>query len=116
MNDLKKSILQITAGLLLGDLPRPHDGNLSNVKSLGQCVAFILEQREGGFPANVSGCRLKGEEPDIFNEVVWDLICARVVTPEIDGPNRLRVHSDARANWEKLEAATDDSNQRPSAS
>ena len=115
MSDLKNDIMRITAGLLLGDLPRPSDGNIFNVKSLGQCVAFVRLTRRGSNPPHVGGCRLEGEDNEVFNEVVWDLICARVVTPENDGLNRLLVHSNARANWEKLEAAKDDSNHRPSA-
>jgi len=107
MNELKVKILNVAADLLFGKEARPSNGNLSNVKGLEQCVAFVLEAREGLKPNHVIACRLKSEEREIFPEVVWDLICARVITPTSEGGglNEIRLHSDAGANWEKLRAA-----------
>jgi len=108
MNTLKDKILKVTADLLLGREARPANGNLSNVKGLEQCVAFVLQTREGLKPIHVIGCRLKSGEREIYPEVVWDLICARVITPLDDGNglNEIRLHSDAGANWEKFQATT----------
>ena len=107
MNTLKDKILKVTADLLFGREACPSNGNLSNVKGLEQCVAFVLEARAALKPIHVITCRLKSEEREIFPEVVWDLICARVITPthEGNGPNEIRLHSDAGANWEKFKAA-----------
>jgi hypothetical protein len=106
MNTLKDKILKATADLLLGRQARPSNGNLSNVKGLEQCVAFVLETKEGLKPIHVIGCRLKSEEREIYPEVVWDLICARVITPvnEGNGLNEIRLHTDAEANWKKFKA------------
>jgi hypothetical protein len=107
MNTLKDKILKVTADLLFGREACPSKGNLSNVKGLEQCVAFVLEAKAGQKPIHVITCRLKSEEREIFPEVVWDLICARVITPthEGNGLNEIRLHSDAGANWEKFIAA-----------
>ena len=107
MNALKAKILKVAADLLFGREARPSHGNLSNVKGLEQCVAFVLETKEGLKPIHVITCHLKTEEREIFPEVVWDLICARVITPtsESGGLNEIRLHSDAGANWEKFKAA-----------
>jgi len=107
MNTLKDKILKVTADLLFGREACPSNGNLSNVKGLEQCVAFVLEARAGLKPIHVITCRLKSEEREIFPEVVWDLICARIITPthEVNGLNEIRLHSDAGANWEKFNAA-----------
>ena len=106
MNALKVKIITVTADLLLGKEARPSNGNLSNVKGLEQCVAFVLEAKEGLKPIHVIACRLKSEEREIFPEVVWDLICARVISPtnEGSGLNEIRLHSDAETNWEKFKA------------
>jgi hypothetical protein len=89
MNTLKDKILKVTADLLFGREACPSNGNLSNVKGLEQCVAFVLEARAGLKPIHVITCRLKSEEREIFPEVVWDLICARIITPthEVNGLN-----------------------------
>jgi len=106
MNALKEKILKVTAELLLGREARPNNGNLSNVKSLEQCVAYVLESRGGLKPVHVISCHLKDEERDIFPEVVWDLLCARVIIPtsEAGGLDKIRPHSDAEANWKKFKA------------
>jgi hypothetical protein len=106
MNALKDKILKVTTDLLFGREGCPSNGNLSNIKGLEQCVAFVLEAKEGLKPIHVIACRLKSEEREIFPEVVWDLICARVITPtnEGSGLNEIRLHSDAEANWEKFKA------------
>ena len=106
MNAPKVKIITVTADLLLGKEARPSNGNLSNIKGLEQCVAFVLEAKEGLKPIHVIACRLKSEEREIFPEVVWDLICARVISPtnEGSGLNEMRLHSDAGANWEKFKA------------
>jgi hypothetical protein len=106
MNALKEKILKLTADLLLGREARPSNGNLSSVKSLEQCVAYVLESREGLKPVHVITCHLKDEERDIFPEVVWDLLCARVIIPTSEGSglDKIRPHSDAEANWKKFKA------------
>jgi hypothetical protein len=106
MNTLKDKILKVTVDLLLGKEARPSNGNLSNVKGLEQCVAYVLETREGLKPLHVIGCRLMSEEREVYPEVIWDLICARVITPlsEGNGLNEIRLHSSAEANWEKFTA------------
>jgi hypothetical protein len=106
MNDdreLKKRILRITIDLLLNKMPMPNDGSISNIKGLGQCVAFVLDKHDGLAPAHAGGCHLKNDETETFYEVVWDLICARVITPknELNGLNEVRLHSDAISNWER---------------
>ena len=108
MNAVKETILTIAADLLLGREPCPKTGHLSNVTSLEQCVAFVLQTRAGLNPIHVVGCRLKNEEREIFPEVVWDLFCARVIVPanEGNGLDKIRPHSDAAANWEKFKATT----------
>lgn len=107
MNASKEKILKIAAELMLGKEPRPASGSLDNVKSLAQCIAFVLETREGRNPLHVVGCRLPDAEREIYSEVVWDLFCARVIIPAIEGGglDRIRVHSNATANWEKFKAA-----------
>ncbi len=107
MNTLKDKVLKVTADLLFGREACPSNGNLSNIKGLEQCVAFVLEAKAGLKPLHVIACRLKSEEREIFPEVVWDLICARVISPtnEGSGLNEIRLHSDAGANWEKFKAA-----------
>jgi len=107
MNAAKGKILKIAADLMLGREPRPGSGSLDNVKSLAQCIAFVLETRQGRNPVHVVGCHLNDEERDIYSEVVWDLFCARVIVPANEGSalDRIRVHSDAAANWEKFKAA-----------
>lgn len=103
----KQKILIVAADLLLGREPCPKTGHLSNVTSLEQCVAFVLQTREGLNPLHAVGCRLKTEEREIFPEVVWDLFCARVIVPanQGNGLDRIRPHSNAAANWEKFKAA-----------
>lgn len=107
MNALKARILNVTVDLLLGQEARPSNGNLSSVKSLEQCVAFVLEARAGQKPVHVISCHLKDGEREIFPEVVWDLLCARVIMPTGEGAgfDKIRLHSDAEANWEKFKAA-----------
>jgi hypothetical protein len=107
MNALKEKILKIAADLMLGRETRPSSGSLDNVKSLAQCIAFVLETRAGRNPLHVVGCRLPDAEREIYPEVVWDLFCARVIIPAIEGGGleRIRVHSNAAANWEKFKAA-----------
>jgi hypothetical protein len=107
MNALKEKILKIAAELMLGREPRPGSGSLDNVKSLAQCIAFVLEARAGRNPLHVVGCHLKDEEREIYPEVIWDLFCARVIIPAVEGGglDRIRVHSDAATNWEKFQAA-----------
>jgi len=106
MNAYKEKILTVAANLLLGIEPCPKTGHLSNVTSLEQCVAFVLQTRAGLKPIHVVGCRLKNEERDIFPEVVWELFCARVIIPanEGNGLDKIRPHSDAVANWERFKA------------
>ncbi len=106
MNALKEKILTVTADLLLGRETRPSNGNLSSVKSLEQCVAYVLESREGRNPVHVISCHLKNEEREIFPEVVWDLLCARIIVPTGDGSgfDKIRPHSDAAAKWENFKA------------
>ena len=108
MNALKEKILTVAAELLTGKEPCPKTGHLSNVTSLEQCVAFILETRQGRIPVHVVGCRLKNEERDIFPEIVWELFCARIMVPasEGNGLDRIRPHSEAAANWEKFKTAS----------
>ena len=108
MNVAKERVLKIAADLMLGREPRPGSGSLDNVKSLAQCIAFVLETRAGGNPLHVVGCRLNEEERDIYPEVVWDLFCARVIIPANEGAGleRIRPHSDAAANWERFKATT----------
>jgi hypothetical protein len=107
MDASKEKILKIAAELMLGREPRPGSGSLDNVKSLAQCIAFVLETRQGRNPVHVVGCRLNDEDRDIYPEVVWDLFCARVIIPAVEGGglDRIRAHSDAAANWEKFKAA-----------
>jgi len=102
----KETVLNVTVDLLLGKQARPSNGNLFSVKSLEQCVAYVLESREGRNPVHVISCHLKNEEREIFPEVVWDLLCARVIIPtgEGSGFDKIRLHSDAEANWEKFKA------------
>jgi hypothetical protein len=104
MNALKEKILKLTADLLLGKEARPSNGSVSKVKSLEQCVAFVLESREGLKPVHVVTCHLKNQEREIFPEVVWDLLCARVIVPtgEGNGLDKIRPHSDAEDNWSKF--------------
>ena len=115
MNALKDKILKVTVDLLFGREACPSNGNLSNVKGLEQCVAFVLEAKAGPKPLHVIACRLQSEEREIFPEVVWDLICARVITPtnEGGGINEILLHSDAGANWEKFKAAVYDTGPPP---
>lgn len=107
MNALKEKVLKVTADLLLGREARPSNGNLSSVKSLEQCVAYVLESRAGLKPVHVISCHLKDEEREIFPEVVWDLLCARVIVPtsEAGGLDKIRPHSDAEINWGKLKVS-----------
>ena len=107
MNAAKEKILKIAADLMLGREARPGSGSLDNVKSLAQCIAFVLETRQGRNPLHVVGCHLNDEEREIYPEVVWDLLCARVIIPanEGGGLDRIRPHSDAAANWENFKAA-----------
>lgn len=102
--ELKKRILKITIDLLLGKVPVPSGSTVCTVKGLGQCVAFVLDEHEGLNPAYAGGCHLKNDEPEIFYEVIWDLICARVITPknELNGLNEIRPHSDADSNWQRF--------------
>lgn len=104
MNALKQKLLTVAADLLLGNEACPKTGNLTNVKSLEQCVAFVLETRQGKNPLHVIGCHLNNEEREIFPEVVWDLFCARVIIPAIEGNglDKIRPHSAAAANWESF--------------
>lgn len=107
MNPLKAKILKVAAELLTGKESLPSTGSISSVKGLEQCVAFIFQSREGLKPVHTAGCRLKNEERDFLPEVVWDLLCARVIVPtsEAGTLDRIRPHSDAAANWEKFKAA-----------
>jgi hypothetical protein len=107
MTAAKEKVLKIAADLMLGRETRPGSGSLDNVKSLAQCIAFVLETRAGCNPLHVVGCRLPDEEREIYPEVVWDLFCARVIIPATEGGplDRIRPHSDAAANWEKFKAA-----------
>jgi hypothetical protein len=107
MNASKEKILNIAAELMLGREPRPGSGSLDNVKSLAQCVAFVLETRAGRNPLHVVGCHLEDKEREIYPEVIWDLFCARVIIPAMEGGglDRIRAHSDAAANWEKFKVA-----------
>ena len=108
MNALKEKIITVAAELLIGKEPCPKTGHLTNVTSLEQCIAFILEIRQGRNPVHVVGCRLKNEEREIFPEVIWDLYCARVMLPATEGSglDKIRPHSEAAANWEKFKAAS----------
>jgi len=107
MNSSKEKILKMAADLMLGTEQRPGSGSLDNVKSLAQCIAFVLETRAGGNPLHVVGCRLNDEEREVYPEVIWDLFCARVIIPAVEGGglDRIRVHSDAAANWEKFKVS-----------
>ncbi len=106
MNALKENILKVTADLLLGKEACPRNGNLSSVKSLEQCVAYVLESREGLKPVHVITCHLKNEAREIFPEIVWDLFCARIIIPtsEGNGLDKIRPHSDAETNWARFKA------------
>lgn len=106
MNASKEKILKVAADLLLGKEPCPKTGHLSNISSLEQCIAFVLQTREGLKPIHVVDCRLHNEEREIFPEVVWDLYCARVIVPATQGDrlDKIRPHSDAAANWERFKA------------
>lgn len=85
MNAAKEKILKIAADLMLGRETRPSSGSLANVKSLEQCIAFVLETRSGRNPVHVIGCHLNNEEHEIFPEIIWDLLCARVIMPGDEG-------------------------------
>ena len=108
MNALKEKILTVAAELMTGKEPCPKSGHLSNVTSLEQCIAFVLETRQGRNPVHVVGCRLNNDERDIFPEIVWDLYCARVIVPATAGSGleKIRPHSEAAANWERFKAAS----------
>lgn len=108
MNALKEKILTVAAELLIGKEPCPKSGHLSNVTSLEQCIAFVLESRQGRTPVHVVGCRLNNEEREMFPEIVWELYCARVMVPANAGSglDKIRPHSEAAVNWEKFKAAS----------
>lgn len=115
MNPLKKDILKIVTGLLFDEIMRPTNRSISNVAGLEEAVAFVLEERKGlSVPSPTVRAQLTGEHADIFLEVIWDLLCARVITPQNHlngfnqgGLNQIRLHTDAKTNWKKFKVAAD---------
>jgi hypothetical protein len=109
MNALKKEILQIATGLLLREIPLPTNCSVSTIGGLKTAIASVLQERKGRIPLYPTPATLTGEDAEIFLEVVWDLLCARIITPKDclngfneKGLNGIRLHSDAEDNWKKF--------------
>jgi hypothetical protein len=107
MNKPKQEILEITVDLLFQKKTRPANCNITTVGGLNSCVASVLEESSGQSHFNPTGHGLRDESAKIFLEIIWDLICARVITPThaSNGLNEIHLHSDAKANLEKFRVA-----------
>jgi hypothetical protein len=94
MNLSKSELREIVEEAIFGSQSPTHFSNLIRE------VEKILARNAG-----VRHCHLEPSESVLANEIFWDLICERVITPGSDAANphlpRFRIHSEAKQKREK---------------
>jgi hypothetical protein len=103
---ISKAELKSIALFILLHTPNPP----SQLVNLELAVANEFRRRRGLSPQPEEIAEgFRGADWLVFQEVFWDLIFERVITPGTDSSNaelpRFRIHSEARENLKRLEQA-----------